>query len=348
MKVLITGNMGYVGPILVRSIKSKYPDAQLWGYDTGFFSTALIEEGVLPEMRLHGQYFGDIRDINSTLLADVDVVVHLAAVSNDPMGKEFERVTSDINRQASVNFVRVAAQAGVKQFVFASSCSMYGLANGGLRRESDPLNPLTAYARSKAGVEEDVSALDLGQMVFTSLRFATACGWSPRIRLDLVLNDFVASAVATKKITVLSDGTPWRPLIDVEDMSRAIIWAMSRKPAEGGDFLVVNVGSSGNNYQVKHLADEVARQVPGTSVVINRNALPDSRSYAVDFSLYEKLAPDYQPKVSLAESIKRIAFGLYSFKFRDTDIGNSSLIRLNMLKKHISDGKLSRDLRWII
>ncbi len=247
---------------------------------------------------------------------------------------------------ASVNLVQLARQARVKNFVFASSCSMYGQAEGGARRETDALNPLTAYARSKVGVEQDVKKIDLEHMVFTSLRFATACGWSPRLRLDLVLNDFVACAIAEKNITVLSDGSPWRPLIDVSDMCRAIIWGISRDSREGGQFLAVNVGSNASNYQVKDLAEAVSAQIPGTSVSLNHNALPDIRSYSVDFSLYMSLAKDHQPMVSLEESIGRIKDGLVGMGFADSKFRESNYIRLNTLRKHLEANRLTRDLRW--
>jgi nucleoside-diphosphate-sugar epimerase len=287
-----------------------------------------------------------VRDLTRDSLTGIDAVVHLAAVSNDPMGNEFEEVTLEINRYASVNIVRLAVQSGVKNFVFASSCSMYGQAEGGARRETDPLNPLTAYARSKVGVEQDVRNIDIGDMVFTSLRFATACGWSPRLRLDLVLNDFVACAIASNKITILSDGSPWRPLIDVEDMCRAIIWGISRKTDEGGQFLAVNVGSDTNNYQVNALAEAVAQLVPGTTVSINPDAPPDKRSYSVDFSLYRNLAKGYQPKVSLEQSISKLKDGLIRMGFSDPAFRESNYIRLNTLRRHLEANRLGRDLRW--
>ena len=165
---------------------------------------------------------------------------------------------------------------------------MYGYTQGGARKETDPTNPLTAYARSKIGTENALKQMDLGGMTVTSLRFATACGMSDRLRLDLVLNDFVACAVTSGEITVLSDGTPWRPLIDVEDMSRAIAWAVQRSAADGGHFLAVNVGRDEWNYQVKDLAAAVAAAVPGTKVSINTAAPPDKRSYKVDFSLFNR------------------------------------------------------------
>jgi nucleoside-diphosphate-sugar epimerase len=263
------------------------------------------------------------------------------------MGKEFEEVTAAINRSASVNLARASAKVGVKNFVFASSCSMYGQADGGARKETDPTNPLTAYARSKIGVEEDLYAADLGGMVFTSLRFATACGWSSRLRLDLVLNDFVASAVATEKISILSDGTPWRPLIDVEDMSRAISWGIARKAENGGAFLAVNAGSTESNYQMKDLAEAVAKLIPGTSISINKDALPDRRSYSVDFSLYRELAKNHQPKVTLNQSIERLRDGLLAMNFAVKDFRQSSFMRLNSLRLHLDSRRLEEDLRWL-
>ncbi|WP_419909996.1 NAD-dependent epimerase/dehydratase family protein [Hoeflea sp.] len=215
MRILITGNMGYVGARLSKYLRENQRNAVLVGVDTGFFAHSITGAQVHPEIYLDEQHYCDVRDLSGRLLEGVDAVVHLAAVSNDPMGNEFEAVTQEINRAASVRIAKAAAQAGVKNFVFASSCSMYGAADRAPRKETDPVNPLTAYARSKIGTEDELSKADLGDMVFTSLRFATACGMSDRLRLDLVLNDFVACALSSGEITVLSDGTPWRPLIDV-------------------------------------------------------------------------------------------------------------------------------------
>ena len=159
-------------------------------------------------------------------------------------------------------------------------------------------------------------------MLFTSLRFATACGWSTRLRLDLVLNDFVACAITSGEITVLSDGTPWQPLIDTEDMSRAIAWAMTRSKENGGQFLAINAGSNKSNYQVKDLANAVSKLIPGTKISINKDAPPDKRSYSVDFGLYETLAPEFQPIVSLEESICRLRDGLTKMGFVDKILDN--------------------------
>ena len=347
MKIFITGNLGYVGSVLTQYLKKSIPDIKIIGYDAGFYSHSLTNIDFMPEHGISAQYFGDIRDIEQSMLQDIDAVIHLAGISNDPIGKEFENVTGKINRDASIRLVKMAIKEKVKNFVFASSCSMYGNSNEGSRKENDITNPLTAYARSKIGVEEDLKNLDLDNLIFTSLRFATACGWSDRLRLDLVLNDFVACAITSGEITVLSDGTPWRPLIDVEDMCRAINWAMIRKKNNGGDYLLINAGKNSNNYQVKQIANAVAELVPGTNISINKNAPPDKRSYRVDFSMYEKLAPDFQPSVSLHESISRLKNGLLRINFNIKNFRDSSYyMRLNTLKKHIKNNRLSKDLRW--
>jgi nucleoside-diphosphate-sugar epimerase len=347
MRILITGNMGYVGPVLTRFLREKLNDSELIGFDAAFFGHSLTGAGLLPEALLDRQVFGDIRELPAPLLDGVDAVVHLSAVSNDPMGNKFEAVTGEINQDASVRIARLAADRGVKNFVFASSCSMYGYAEGGARRESDATNPLTAYARSKIGSEKAFAELDLGGMNVTSLRFATACGMSDRLRLDLVLNDFVACAVASGEITVLSDGTPWRPLIDVEDMARAILWAATRKRENGGKFLAVNAGRDEGNHQVRDLAEAVARQTPGTKVSINKNAPPDKRSYKVDFALFRSLAPDHLPQVSLDQSIARLREGLIGMGFADKDFRNSPYMRLKTLERHMAAGRLAPDLRWL-
>lgn len=345
MKILITGNMGYVGPAVVRQLRASYPEAELIGFDAGFFAHCLTAAPRLPETLLSRQIFGDVRDIGVDLLSGVDAVVHLAAISNDPMGNSFAHVTRAINQDASLGLAKAAAEAGVRSFVFASSCSVYGVADGPARREGDPLNPITAYAVSKIGTEEGLRTIG-GEMVVTCLRFATACGMSDRLRLDLVLNDFVAGALTSGRITVLSDGTPWRPLIDTADMARAIDWAIARPAAQGGQCLTVNAGTDAANYQVADLAAAVADALPGTVVSINHAAPADSRSYRVDFGLYAQLAPRHQPIVTLRQSISELIDGLRAMAFADADFRNSQLIRLRVIERHMMAGRLSPQLRW--
>jgi nucleoside-diphosphate-sugar epimerase len=347
MKILITGNMGYVGAVVSRHLRQALPNAFLVGLDTAFFAHALSNAATLPERELDEQRFGDVRDLTVENLADFDGVVHLAAVSNDPMGNRFEAVTHEINCKASARLAQLANEAGVKRFVFASSCSVYGFAPGAARKEIDPLNPQTAYAKSKVDTERLLSGMNHSSMVTTCLRFATACGMSDRLRLDLVLNDFVACSVAEKRITVLSDGTPWRPLIDVRDMARAIEWALCRSGERGGAFLSVNVGSEEWNYQVRDLADAVARADAETIISINKQAQPDTRSYKVDFSLFKSLAPDHQPRVTLQQSIARLRDGLLGMNFGDRNFRSSHFMRLKILESHIENGRISPSLRWV-
>ena len=279
------------------------------------------------------------------VLQGVDAIVHLAAISNDPMGNTFEEVTFDVNFRASVNLAKQAKSAGVKSFIFASSCSMYGLADDTPRKETSPLNPLTAYAKSKVRTEAELQKLADKNFSVTCLRFATACGMSQRLRLDLVVNDFVACAVASGNITILSDGTPWRPLIHVRDMARAIDWAVSRGAAHG-DFLAVNVGSNTWNYQVKQLAEAVAKVIPGVSISINKNAPPDNRSYRVDFGLYEKLAPMHQPQVDLLTTIRELKAALEAMGFNDPQFRGSKYMRLEVLKRLREQGLIDGNLVW--
>lgn len=344
MKILITGNMGYVGPLVVRHLRSSRPDARLVGLDTGYFAPYLTSAGVLPESLLDVQYFADVRNFPEEALAGVDGVIHLAAISNDPMGKAFEDVTAEINHEASLRLATRAKAAGARSFVFASSCSMYGYAEDEPRTESSPLKPLTAYARSKVATEEELAPLADSDFRITCLRFGTACGMSDRLRLDLVLNDFVACAVASGKITVLSDGSPWRPLIHVRDMARAADWALDRE--RGGDYVAVNAGSDRWNYQVKDLAHAVAAEIPDVEVDINTNASPDLRSYRVDFSHFESLAPDHQPQVELETAVRDLADGIQAMGFSDQNFRESHLMRLKALEGLRREGLLTETLAW--
>lgn len=346
MKILITGNMGYIGPCVVQRFRTNFPAATLIGLDTGFFAASLTNAKILPECAANIQYFADVRNLPSGLLDDMDAIIHLAAISNDPMGNQFEDVTFEINYRSSIRLARLAKEAGVKSFVFASSCSMYGTAEDEARTEASPLNPLTAYAKSKVATEKELATLAENGFKVTCLRFATACGMSDRLRLDLVLNDFVAAAVAAKQITILSDGTPWRPLIDVKDMARAIEWAVFRESDMGGEYLAVNAGSNEWNYQVRELAEAVADVIPDVAISINKDAMPDKRSYRVNFDRFKRLAPDHQPKVDLTTSIKELKDGLAAMGFNDADFRNSQYMRLKVLTELRRKGYLSENLEW--
>jgi nucleoside-diphosphate-sugar epimerase len=347
MRILITGNMGYVGPAVVRRLRESYPEAILVGFDMGYFANCLTSSDALPECLLDIQHFGDVRKFHPAITANVDAVVYLAAISNDPMGATFEDITLDVNHHAAVQLAMRAKEAGAKAFVFASSCSVYGFAKGRPRTEEDPINPLTAYAKSKVLAEKGLSELADGTFTVTCLRFATACGMSERLRLDLVLNDFVASAITTGKITILSDGTPWRPLIHVKDMARAIDWGIQRRDGNGPHYIALNVGSDHWNYQVKELAETIKSVIPGVEITLNKSAQPDKRSYRVSFEKFTRLAPNFLPQVDLITAVSDLRDGLRAMKFQDPDFRNSKFVRLNMLKHLKHTGHLTEDLKWI-
>lgn len=339
--------MGYVGPVVVEYLKSQLPKCYIAGHDIGYFAHCLTGQNRFPESLCDVQYFGDIRDLSTKILEGFDAVILLAAISNDPMGSKYEKVTEEINKNACINLLSNLDSSKRLKVVFASSCSMYGTAGETAKKETDVLNPLTAYARSKVETERMLERLDNSALSITSLRFATACGVSSRLRLDLVLNDFVASAVSSKTISVLSDGTPWRPLINVKDMARAIHWAILREHHEFDRYLAVNVGSNIWNYQVSELAEAVAKKIPGTEVQINKDAQSDKRSYKVDFSLFERLARGYLPTYNLENTIDELKYMLEEMKFNDARFRQSQFIRLKVLERHQSKTKLNKELRWI-
>ncbi|MCB9298508.1 MAG: SDR family oxidoreductase [Lewinellaceae bacterium] len=344
MKILITGNLGYVGPGLAKEFRAFHPGAELVGYDIGYFARYITTTSLSPDVHLDQQYYGDVRQFPERILEGVDTVVSLAAISNDPIGNKFEEATLDINYRANLDIARMARRQGVRRFVFASSCSVYGTAEDAPRTESSALDPLTAYARSKVYSEEALEALAGEDFQVTCLRFATACGMSERLRLDLVLNDFVAGALTAGEITILSDGTPWRPLINVRDMARAIRWACERDAETGGAFLTVNTGSDGWNYQIRDLALATRKLLPGVKVKVNKNAAPDKRSYRVDFGLFRRLAPGHQPAYGLEDTVGGLIGGLKAIGFNDPDYRRSGLVRLNVIEDLLARNEIGAEL----
>jgi nucleoside-diphosphate-sugar epimerase len=347
MKILIVGNLGYIGPTLVRHLRLTYPHGTLIGFDIGYFAHCLTHPIRGPELDLDTQVFGDVRRFPEALLQGVDAVINLAAISNDPMSAQFEDVTMAINHRACVELARKAKAQGVKAFAFASSCSMYGLADDTPRREGDALNPLTAYARSKFAAEEGLAALADHAFTVTCNRFATACGWSSRLRLDLVLNDFVAGSLVNAHISILSDGTPWRPMINTRDMARALTWSATRPASTGGQFLAVNTGSNDWNTNILSLAEATAKAVPGVKITVNPNAPPDKRSYRANFDLFQVLAPNHQPQENLLSTVEEMRDNLVAMKFNDPHYRSSQLIRLEVVRRFLAQGRLSQDLTWI-
>ncbi len=342
MKILIIGNLGYIGPIVVKHFKTNNPQNFVAGFDIGYFIQNTTYNGIPGDILVNKQYFGDVRNFDEKYLYGYDAVIYLAAISNDPMGNLYEKATLDINCNAAIDIAKKAKHQGIKHFVFASSCSVYGFADTAPRTESSEVNPLTAYAKSKVKAENALQPLACNDFQITCLRFATACGYSDRLRLDLVLNDFVANAIANKKISILSDGTPWRPLIHVKDMARAMEWAIQRE--NGSSFLIINTGSNNWNYQVKELAANVQQLFNNVEVSINIEAPPDKRSYKVCFDLYQQLAPHHQPQVNLIQAIEDIKGGLQFINFNDTNFRESDLIRLKAIQKLIDYSIIDEEL----
>jgi nucleoside-diphosphate-sugar epimerase len=325
MKIIIVGNLGYIGPSVTAQLRKTYPKAELIGFDIGYFAHCLTNADRLPEIQCDQQVFGDIRNFPVKLLQGTDAIVDLAAISNDPMSFQFEEVTLDINYRAAVKLAKLAKENGVKSFVYASSCSIYGLADDSDRTETDKVNPLTAYARSKVMAEGELEPLASDDFIITCHRFATACGWTNRLRLDLVLNDFVAGALVNKEISILSDGTPWRPMINTLDMARALDWGVSRKKENGGKFLIVNT----------------------VKIQVNPDAPPDKRSYRANFDLFKKLAPGHQPQEDLLSTVTEIKDNLVEMGFNDPNYRQSLFIRLKVIDMLKLKGYLNDNLQWI-
>ena len=341
MNILIIGYAGYIGPVLVdQLIKNK--KYSLTGIDTGYFEKKHIFKN--NKYKNFKTIVKDVREIKKSDLINIDAIVYLAAISNDPMGNKFQKVTHEINYKSALKVANLAKKNGVSKFIYASSCSMYGFTSTLPKTERSGLNPLTAYAKSKVLAEKKLKKISTKNFKIICLRFATACGYSKNIRLDLVLNDFVASAITSKKIVVLSDGSPWRPMIHVVDMARAINWSIEVKIKK--NFLAINAGSSSMNYQIKDIAKKVGKIIKGTNISINSAALPDKRSYKVNFSKFEKINKKFKPIYDLRNSIIDLKKNLIKDKFKIKNFRDSQFIRLKVLEKLLFKKILNNNLYW--
>ncbi|GAA0996781.1 SDR family oxidoreductase [Nocardiopsis tropica] len=277
MKVLVTGHQGYLGTVMVPLLQAEGHDVV--GLDSGLFADCTL--GVAPPEP--PDIAVDLRDVTEEQLVGFDAVIHLAALSNDPLGALEPQITYDINHHASSRLARLAKQAGVSRFLYASTCSVYGAAGDGLVNEDAPLRPLTPYAESKVRVEDDAAALADSGFAPVFLRNATAFGFSPRLRADIVLNNLVGYATLTGEVKVLSDGTPWRPLVHAQDIARAFATCLTA-PVDKISCRAYNIGTEVNNVTVAEIAQSVVDAVPGSTLNITGESGADPRSYRVDFS----------------------------------------------------------------
>jgi nucleoside-diphosphate-sugar epimerase len=304
MKVLVTGHRGYIGVEMVPALRAA--GHEVVGLDTGYYDECDFESppDPTPELKV------DLRDVTAAHCKGIDAVIHLAALSNDPLGDLNKDLTYDINLHASVRLARAAKEAGVPRFLFSSSCSLYGAGGDGFLDETAAFHPVTAYGESKVRVEQEVSKLADGKFTPAYLRNATAYGVSRRLRADIVVNNLVGHAVTTGKVLLQSDGTPWRPLVHIGDIIHAFICCLAA-PVEAIHNQAFNVGAGNEeNYRIRQVAETVAAVVPNSEVTFAPGASGDTRDYRVDFTKIAKKLPGFAPKWTLRKGVEEL-YGAY-------------------------------------
>jgi nucleoside-diphosphate-sugar epimerase len=338
VRVLVTGHEGYIGSVLCPMLRERGHD--IAGLDVGFFS----DYEFLPAPTVAGRE-RDVRDLGPSDLAGFDAVIHLAALSNDPMGQLDPGLTAEINHRGSVRLAELARAAGVSRFVFSSSCSTYGAGGDRPCDESAPFNPVSAYAVSKVESEREIAALAGDAFSPTFMRNATAYGVSPRMRTDLVVNNFVGWAVTTGQIRILSDGTPWRPVVHIRDIAAAMI-AVLEAPRARVHAVAFNVGRDEDNYRVRDIADAVARTVPDAEVVYAGTGEPDKRSYRVDFGKIRRELPEFTPAWNLEKGVREIYDAFRACELDRALFEGRHLVRLEQLKYLLATARVDERLRW--
>lgn len=343
MKVLVTGHRGYIGSVLVPLFEAA--GHLVAGLDADWFADCLLPEAFERPSETTASSHLDMRDSRVEDFQGYDAIVHLAALSNDPLGNLNPALTHEINYEASLRLARLAREAGVSRFLFSSSCSTYGAAGDGFLDESAEFNPVTPYGVEKVRLEKALSEMAGDDFSPTYLRNATAYGASPRLRLDLVLNNLVGWAHLTGKVRLLSDGSAWRPIVHVEDIARAFLAVLEADRDVVHD-QAFNVGRTEHNFRIRELAEMVADAVPGTEVEVATGASADKRTYRVDCSKLADRLPAFQPQWDPARSARRLyeiyqAVGLTMEQFE-----GESFIRLKRLEGLIGRGQLDSELRW--
>jgi nucleoside-diphosphate-sugar epimerase len=340
-KILLTGNNGYIGPVMTRILKEH--GHTVVGLDTGYFKGCELFE---PEVSPDKQIIKDIREIGREDIEGIEAVIHLSALSNDPLGELNPSLTEDINTTASEKLAVLAKQSGVEKYIFASSCSVYGIAPDDKPiTETSPVNPITAYAKAKLEVETRLSKLADASFHPVFLRNATVYGLSPRLRLDLVVNNLTAWGTFTGKVAIMSDGMPWRPIVHITDFCRAFAAAVSADSKMVHN-RVLNVGRNIENYRVKEIAEKVKRIVPGCSVEILNQTGSDERSYKVDFSKIKKVLPGFKPAFDVDMGIKELYEAYRKYGMTNDDFKGIKYIRVKWIKNLLQSGKLDKNLKW--
>jgi nucleoside-diphosphate-sugar epimerase len=329
MRVLVTGHKGYIGVHLTDVLKAA--GHHVTGCDLNLFDGCAWDKIVPADVDLNK----DVRTLTARDLEGHDAVMHLAALSNDPMGEINQQLTFDINRDASIRLAKIAKQAGVPRFLFAGSCSVYGQGKKPDLDETDPVNPLTAYAKSKIDTEVEVSKLADGNFTPIYLRNSTAYGYSPMLRIDLVVNNLLGSAMAYGQIRIMSDGSPWRPLIHCRDIARAFL-AFAEAPKEKVHNKAVNTGGNSENYRVREVADQVKRLMPEAQITYTGEVGADPRNYRVNFDLLKQVLPNFKLQYTLASGMAELHKAMVDHKFSKKDFEGDQFVRLRVLKHRLS------------